>query len=269
MEKEKIDRRTSLLVAGRELLSERGSIAAVRLDEVAAWAGVTKMTLYRYFPSKEALFEEVLASFDEPGEIQGRREKILLAALRLVPDQGLHGVTMEKIATEAGVSPATLYWHFKNKDDLLLAMVEQFVGQIDFASIFPREAVGDADTLIQAITPQLLRLLDERVSLFPIMLVEVMVRPDLAALLYDRVASKIWSAVTTFIDQQVQTGAFRPGHPLLRMFALAGMSIMYSLARRNFGVWVDIPPPEQASREFADIFLHGVIAEPSGGKTNV
>ncbi|BDD10587.1 AcrR family transcriptional regulator [Fulvitalea axinellae] len=41
------------------------------------------------------------------------------AALKLFNEQGFHGASMGKIAKEAGVSPATLYLYYENKDDMI------------------------------------------------------------------------------------------------------------------------------------------------------
>lgn len=48
-----------LLEAALETFAERG-FSAARLDEIAARAGVSKGTLYLYFPSKEALLEALV-----------------------------------------------------------------------------------------------------------------------------------------------------------------------------------------------------------------
>src|ERR671927_705925 len=48
-----------ILAAALSCFAERG-FAATRLDEVAARAGVTKGTVYLYFPSKEELFKAVV-----------------------------------------------------------------------------------------------------------------------------------------------------------------------------------------------------------------
>jgi AcrR family transcriptional regulator len=52
-------RPAELLAAALEVLTERG-YAATRLDEVARRAGVSKGTVYLYFPSKEELFKAVV-----------------------------------------------------------------------------------------------------------------------------------------------------------------------------------------------------------------
>jgi len=58
-QRRKDDRPAEIIAAAMRLWSERG-FAATRLEDVAAGAGIAKGTIYRYFPSKEALFEAAL-----------------------------------------------------------------------------------------------------------------------------------------------------------------------------------------------------------------
>ncbi|PIT81123.1 TetR family transcriptional regulator [Limnohabitans sp. 15K] len=65
-ERRKQDRPGELLEAALDLFVEKG-YAATRVEEVAARAGVSKGTLFLYFPSKEDLFKAVVrASVVEP-----------------------------------------------------------------------------------------------------------------------------------------------------------------------------------------------------------
>ena len=47
------------------------------------------------------------------------REKVVRAALRLLDKVGLDGLTLRKLDAELGVQAPALYWHFKNKQELL------------------------------------------------------------------------------------------------------------------------------------------------------
>ncbi len=58
-ERRKESRPAELLAAALEIFVERG-FAATRLDDVAARAGVSKGTLYLYYPSKDELFKAVV-----------------------------------------------------------------------------------------------------------------------------------------------------------------------------------------------------------------
>lgn len=53
------------------------------------------------------------------------RERLLGTASRLFYAEGLHGVGVDRILTEAGVTRATLYRHFPGKDDLVVAYLTQ------------------------------------------------------------------------------------------------------------------------------------------------
>lgn len=51
------------------------------------------------------------------------RARILSEAARLFGASGYHGISMREIAMAAGVSKAGLYYHFKDKEDLFLALL--------------------------------------------------------------------------------------------------------------------------------------------------
>jgi AcrR family transcriptional regulator len=53
-----------------------------------------------------------------------RQEQIAQAALKLVSRQGLKGFSVAKLALEVGVVPSAIYRHYKNKDQILEAMLE-------------------------------------------------------------------------------------------------------------------------------------------------
>ncbi len=50
------------------------------------------------------------------------RDAVIDAALDLADREGLDAVAIRRIATEFDVTPMALYWHVKNKDELLEAM---------------------------------------------------------------------------------------------------------------------------------------------------
>jgi TetR/AcrR family tetracycline transcriptional repressor len=52
------------------------------------------------------------------------RERIAEAALALLEREGLEGLTMRRVAAEAGLPTATLYGYFRDKDELVDAIID-------------------------------------------------------------------------------------------------------------------------------------------------
>ncbi|MCK2213635.1 TetR family transcriptional regulator [Actinomadura sp. ATCC 31491] len=48
-------------------------------------------------------------------------------ALEIGDAEGLDAVTIRRLAAELGVTPMALYWHFKNKDQLLAGMADHLI----------------------------------------------------------------------------------------------------------------------------------------------
>lgn len=55
------------------------------------------------------------------------RETMIEAALRLLDDVGLDGLTVRRLATELGVQSPALYWHIRTKQELLDGMADAIV----------------------------------------------------------------------------------------------------------------------------------------------
>jgi len=55
-----------------------------------------------------------------------RRASIIKVAKRLFAQTGFHGVSIDEIVKEVGVSPAILYRHFESKDELYEAVLHEF-----------------------------------------------------------------------------------------------------------------------------------------------
>jgi AcrR family transcriptional regulator len=62
------------------------------------------------------------------------RERVLEAAIRLADEGGIESLTMRKLARELGVEAMSLYNHVANKGDLVDAMVDLVISEIELQS---------------------------------------------------------------------------------------------------------------------------------------
>ncbi|MFD7593393.1 TetR/AcrR family transcriptional regulator [Kitasatospora sp. NPDC059812] len=61
------------------------------------------------------------------------RERIVAAALRLIDAEGLAALSTRRLATELSVSGPSLYNHVATKDELLDAVVDSVIGEVDLS----------------------------------------------------------------------------------------------------------------------------------------
>ncbi|WDE05574.1 TetR/AcrR family transcriptional regulator [Thalassomonas viridans] len=54
------------------------------------------------------------------------RDKIIQASIALFNEQGERNVTTNHIAAHLGISPGNLYYHFRNKEDIILSIYEEY-----------------------------------------------------------------------------------------------------------------------------------------------
>lgn len=70
-----------------------------------------------------------------------KRVRILRAAVRIFSQKGFFNSKVSDIARAAGVADGTIYLYFKNKDDLLISLFEEKVGEV-VADVRKRVAGG-------------------------------------------------------------------------------------------------------------------------------
>ena len=80
---------------------------------------------------------------------------VVVRAIALADAEGLDALTIRRLAQELGVTPMALYWHFRNKDELLNGLSDQFWSEIDTdvddAAPWPDQLRAMLDSLVQVL----------------------------------------------------------------------------------------------------------------------
>lgn len=79
------------------------------------------------------------------------RDRILDAAFTLLNQYGLADLSMRRLATELGVAPGALYYHVKNKQELLASLASCILHDVSF----PTEQ-GEIDSIFADLYSQLI-----------------------------------------------------------------------------------------------------------------
>ena len=79
------------------------------------------------------------------------RDKIIDTAIQLFNEQGTKAVSTNHIATAVGISPGNLYYHFRNKEDIIRAIFEQMdaYGLEQYQSILNKYQPGSIEAMEQ------------------------------------------------------------------------------------------------------------------------
>src|SRR6478735_4501438 len=136
--------RAAILTAARALL-ERGGLTAVTIEAIAAKAGVSRPTIYRYWPNAPAV--AMAAFLDASGEpAAAKASRSSLAALRAQ----LHAVA-DAFAAPAGRSVAAMVAAAQSETELAKAFRNEFIARnrdatldLVFGPLFYRLLMGHA-----------------------------------------------------------------------------------------------------------------------------
>lgn len=77
--------------------------------------------------------------------------RVVESALAVADDDGIEAITIRRLARELGVSPMALYWHFRNKDELLDAVAARIFEEVDLSVEAPASWQEQLRTLLGSI----------------------------------------------------------------------------------------------------------------------
>jgi AcrR family transcriptional regulator len=131
-------------------------------------------TTYKYDVQRTPY--EVQLSTVPPSETETRsplsREVVADRALALADGEGIETVTIRRLATELGVTPMALYWHFRTKEDLLAGLGDRVLDGLqvpDRSGDWSRDLRAALVAVVTAMRPhpQVAHLVAERIMAHP------------------------------------------------------------------------------------------------------
>jgi TetR/AcrR family transcriptional regulator, mexJK operon transcriptional repressor len=150
------------------------------------------------------------------GTEAARADSLIAAATRVFLRDGYGSASIDKVATEAGVSTRTIYERFKNKADLLGAVIARLVER-DMASVLTPEELDrleprQALTMIaQTITGRACS--PDSAALFRILATEAHRYPELAAKMRGNAKARVDNAIANYFRGQIHRGILNLSDP--------------------------------------------------------
>lgn len=223
--------------------------------------GISVPSYYRWLAQrKERNIQSPVAAARESDRI---REAILLAAKSIFLREGF-SVSLEKVASRAGVGRQTVYNRFGSKDRLF-AEVVQALYQRSVAPALVLQRDGDLRSMLTECGRHLLKLIldPEAVALLRITLGEYRNHPHLATLAYSirssRVVLNVSGVIARRLEQEMAVGNLDQADPVLAAESFIGSFSAY--ARHRALVGLKSPSADELEKSLAlcvRIFTRGL-----------
>src|SRR5215831_18929218 len=91
----------------------------------------------------------------------GRPQRIAVAAIDVIAERGVEGLTHRAVAAKAGIPLGSTTYYFKTLDDLLAAAIVEAKSETDAELEEWSAGVQPGDDLVQALTDYLLALVQQ------------------------------------------------------------------------------------------------------------
>ena len=181
------------------------------------------------------------------------RERILIeAAMRFVAS-GYHAVSMREIAEGVGASKASIYYHFTDKESLLLAIMEHSLVQLQRIVTQATHHSGSIDEQLTIIVAGLLDLDGVQRAAMRLAMVELQhLRDTDRASFGVRYEQQFIGPIRAILTVGIQAGTVRQLDVMLTTWAFLGMLYPFSMSsHRNRDA-------RAQSQALVDLFLGGI-----------
>jgi AcrR family transcriptional regulator len=181
--------------------------------------------------------------------------EILTAARQLFIQQGYHALSMRQIAAAVGVSKPALYYHFRDKEELFLAVVldrlDVIVAELDRI----QAGGGPAREQVAALVHGLLSWpLDERAAIRLASQEMDHLSPAAQDMIQSAYREQFFLKVRAILAAGIAAGELRPVDPDVATWSLLGMMYPYFYPAHSSNA----PLPESVADVILGIFLDGL-----------
>ncbi len=186
------------------------------------------------------------------------RDQVIDVARRLFGERGTTDVSMDEIASEAGVARSTVYVYFANRDELLRACLQRMHNQLVDAVAETWEEDAEPALRLERLIEEMLARVDDSPAFFRLALVTQGAPTGGAEAVGSELALiglAVAGLIRDLVVEGVQRGEFRPIDPDLAT-ALIGQQLYGAMAVR--AEEPDPPARTRAASDTAGFILHGL-----------
>jgi AcrR family transcriptional regulator len=192
-----------------------------------------------------------------------RRQDILAAAMELFAERGFRGTTTRDLATQAEVNEAIIFRHFKNKEELYRAILENKACEDRDAQLeeFERLAgANDDQKFFETLGRKFLERHENDTTFLRLLLFSALEGHQLSEMFVASMTGRNPpNFIANYIQRRIDEGVFREVDPQLAARAFLGMFASFVLFQEILGLKKTQPcDREQVLHTYVSIFLRGI-----------
>jgi AcrR family transcriptional regulator len=185
----------------------------------------------------------------------GLREQILSTAKSMFIQQGYHGLAMRQISDALGVSKAALYYHFKDKEELFLAILSGNMDEIESAiDSIQSKPISCSEKIILFVEHVLKQPVEQR-AIIRLASQEMSQLSAISRRKFDKTYhDQFTGKLQAIFEAGVANGEFRPIDPAIATWALLGIMYPYFYPAHSGAT----PVRAEIIQQIISIYMDGV-----------
>lgn len=196
--------------------------------------------------------------------VGNKREKIINAAAKFFGEKGYHNTTTSEIAEAAGVAAGTIYIYFTSKEELIVAVFEEFLGRHMERLQTGVEAVDGPVARIRRLMTLGLELMESNPESAKIFLSQLRQSTTMIKTVAKRSSRAYKDIIEAVLTDGVAKGVFR------EMNTTHVASMLFGAYQMTVLEWVASDctyPLGEKAKELSDFVLVGLACDvPAGGE---
>ncbi len=196
---------------------------------------------------------------------QARPQELLDAALTLFVEKGFAATRIEEVAERAGVSKGTLYLYYPSKEELLKAVIREYLSnQIEAGAEQARLHRGsNAELLRTLLCDWWLRVFDSPAAgVFKLVITEVRSFPEIASYYFRAVIEPGSQLVADILERGIVDGEFREVNVEAAVHSLVLPMVMLCVNKHSLGPCMPtdaLMQPEVFVRQHMELIITGML----------
>ena len=196
-----------------------------------------------------------------------RRRKIIQAAMYVFSRSGFSGATTRKIAKKAGISEAMIYSHFKDKEDLYSAIIDQKMQESE-PLYYPLDAMRkkDDERVFETIVSNFMQRYSEDTTFLRLLLFSALEGHELAGMFVAGPVRRFFEFLAEYMRGRIDEEAFKPINPEIASRCLVGMVHYFVLLKKIYGdETLQSIELNETIETMINIFCRGILKEGQNG----